>query len=290
MFAGPQLTTIPNIWNDLQCDHVSVKEKGEKRFLEAAAANIAHRLCKQSQLWSHTPEASSSHTAAHLSRPRYQLAPPGPASSPRPLLQAKRQKITPITSSPISISSSSPSPLRVLELTESDGDAPLITPVTHGPSQPFVNVKEEAHDASVGKSPCRWHTSTPVEKKWPSDYYVVDVAYVLDACKVPHLARWFPRFLNPSSPANLYNLLTMMPRVGGMSLVRKTVTFSRVWGAQPKAFGLCLLLVFLGRMLLYMLHINVKHDRLVRSKVTAPEEKVKTFCQRKHQMPSIYYD
>lgn len=131
------------------------------------------------------PEASSSHTAAHPSRPHYQLTPPVPASSSRPSLQAKHQKITPITSSPISISSSSPSPLRVLELTDSDGDAPLIAPVTCGPSQPFVNVKQEACDASVGKSPCRWHTSTPVEKKWPSDYYVVDIAYVLDACKVP---------------------------------------------------------------------------------------------------------
>ena len=181
----------------MQRDRASVKAKGEKRFLEAVAshgpkvlqkhatANIAHRLRKQSRLQSHTPEASSSHTAAHPSRPCYQLVPSSPASSPRPLPQAKRRKITPVTSSPISISSSSPSPLCVLELTDSDGDAPLITPVTHGPSQPFVNVKQEARDASVGKSPRRRHTSTPVEKKWPSDYYVVDVAYVLDACKVP---------------------------------------------------------------------------------------------------------
>ena len=101
MFAGPQLTTIPNIRNDLQHDCASVKAKGEKRFLEAvashgpkvlqkhAAANIAHRPHKQSRLQSHTPEASSLHTAAHPSCPNYQLAPPGPASSPRPLPQAK---------------------------------------------------------------------------------------------------------------------------------------------------------------------------------------------------------
>ena len=32
MFAGPQLTAIPNIRNDLQHDRASVKAKGEKRF------------------------------------------------------------------------------------------------------------------------------------------------------------------------------------------------------------------------------------------------------------------
>ncbi|KAF8802687.1 hypothetical protein BYT27DRAFT_7260784 [Phlegmacium glaucopus] len=86
------------------------------------------------------------------------------------------------THSPISVSSLSPSPAKVLELTDSDGEASFNTPLAHRHYHPVSATDFLSSPPSIKQEA---PTSTPAKKKWPSDYHVVDVAHILDACRFP---------------------------------------------------------------------------------------------------------
>lgn len=105
--------------------------------------------------------------------------------------------------SPISISSSAPSSPAgipdVLEFTDSDsGSGPSFrspmachrhpVDVVNITSSPQASIKQEGSGVRTRRTPRRtprWRDSSTFSKRWPSDYHVVDVANILEACTPP---------------------------------------------------------------------------------------------------------
>lgn len=217
-FTTPPSTAAPHIRNDLKRERESVKQKGRKRFLEADAGSApapsrkrgsASLSCgsstKRPRRQSHSPRSPSSHLTAPPRHSQRQVSLSHTSSSP-PFHDNHQATSTKGSQSPISVSSSAaPSPARIpaniLELTDSDSGPSFRTPVARhrrpvdvapvAPSPP-ASIKQERSDVATRNTPRRTPrrrvTSTDTStfsKRWPSDYHVVDVATVLEACTPP---------------------------------------------------------------------------------------------------------
>jgi hypothetical protein len=215
-FTAPPSTTTPHIRNDLQRERESVKQKGRERFLKADAARTptprrkrgsTSLSCgpssKRPRRQSRSPEPPSSHHATRPCHPQHQKSRSHTRSSP-PFLNDHQETSASNSRSPISISSSAPSSPAgiqdVLEFTsDSDSGPSFRTPVArHCRLSPIdvVHIASSSPQASIKQEGSTWRTphrlGTPrrrntltYSKRWPSDYHVIDVANVLEACTPP---------------------------------------------------------------------------------------------------------
>jgi hypothetical protein len=191
-FTAPP-TTTPHIRNDLQRERESVKQKGRKRFLDADTACAPTPWRKRG--------STSLSCGPSNKRPRQQ----SPSHSPEPPSShhaTRTRHSTTKLQSPISISSSVPSSPAgiqdVLEFTDSDSGPSFRTPVARhrrpvdmvhiASSSPQASIKQEGSGVPTRRTPHRTthrRDTSMFSKRWPSDYHVVDVADVLEACTPP---------------------------------------------------------------------------------------------------------
>ncbi|KAF8813692.1 hypothetical protein BYT27DRAFT_7180444 [Phlegmacium glaucopus] len=155
---GMKAAIPPHFRTDLHGERESVKAKLDHRFLQL----------NPSTLFPPTTPKRKSKQACKIPTAQTLKQPPLPKSRAN------------IQTTPISISSSSPSPFRpqgdITDLTDSESSDIYCTPV----KRRKVTVKHERHTSPLASS-----TIQAEKRQWLSDYPVLDVVHILHSCKPP---------------------------------------------------------------------------------------------------------
>lgn len=155
--------TTPHFRTNLRGERESVKAKLDAKFLQSNPSTPSPSTTSKSK-------SKRAHKVSGL------YLPTTPTSK-----QLSFSKLSAnVHTTPISISSSSPSPFcrqgDIIDLTDSDSSDTYSTPV----KRRKVVVKHEQYDLPLASS-----ATQAVKRQWPSDYPALDVIHILHSCKPP---------------------------------------------------------------------------------------------------------